>query len=871
MEFSLETRTARLSVGELADFQLGPRESGDGPQGIWRAQLGTHWHNELRAQASSENVSAVFEVPITGQVVHHGWTISLTGRIDQLVPPASTVGGEARSRPAARLREIKTVLRPLPAAEEELRAEYPSYFAQLATYLALSRLNAPIHSSLDATTPVHGELVFVEAGSGLAQTLAVTAADEQGFTVQLERLVEFLNLRLRARERLRALRFQPAFPTLRPGQETVQVDLQAALRTQRVVFFEAPTGFGKTGALLECALTLLRDGRFERVLYLTSKSTGQLQVVHQLAAMTTPSPTAANRRVVGSETSAAPPEDAAASWIATWHVRNKREHCVNTTYHCVRDACRFLHDVEGRWARSGLARFYLLENQPRSLDLLRAAGAEAGICPYEITRTALAFNDVWVGDYNYVFAPSNRGLFYDQPGFDPQRTLLIIDEAHNLPSRVADAYSHVFDAADASLVAETLHRTRSFAPLGTAWDQWTHFLQLLKASDSLHPGEEDDARHLLEGIAKHLSAVPLDFTELGAQVSEILWEIPSVLNELAIDLPRLWWSPRPAQLTITCLDAAAVIGPTLRSYGSTILASATLSPSDVFADACGLQAPPRVPQKSESPGRLGELNRRETRKLFHQLSTAANLLQVAEERQSDEPALVRAETPWRDQAYDVAVDARVDTTYQQRSRNFPTTASTIEMLSAAAHQQQNAIGAETNSSGCIAVFFPSYSYAEAIQRQLAENASVLRISLQPRLPDLAAQRAWMEESLVLSDAMFLVLGSSFAEGVDFLGGRVGYAMVVGPALPEVNAVQRARLQALSSLPRDAAFRRVYQVPGIQKVNQALGRLVRAPGQKARILLHCRRFADPAYASLLAPEYQFGQHVLTTDELKLWLG
>jgi Rad3-related DNA helicase len=54
------------------------------------------------------------------------------------------------------------------------------------------------------------------------------------------------------------------------------------------------------------------------------------------------------------------------------------------------------------------------------------------------------------------------------------------------------------------------------------------------------------------------------------------------------------------------------------------------------------------------------------------------------------------------------------------------------------------------------------------------------------------------------------------------------------------------------------------------VNQALGRLVRAPGQSARVLLHCRRFAEPAYASLLAPEYQFGQEINSDVALAHWL-
>jgi Rad3-related DNA helicase len=74
----------------------------------------------------------------------------------------------------------------------------------------------------------------------------------------------------------------------------------------------------------------------------------------------------------------------------------------------------------------------------------------------------------------------------------------------------------------------------------------------------------------------------------------------------------------------------------------------------------------------------------------------------------------------------------------------------------------------------------------------------------------------------------------------------------------------------AGLDRDAAFRRVYQLPGMTKVNQALGRLVRAPGHHARILLHCRRFAEPAYAELLAPAYQGGATLATDADLAAWL-
>ncbi len=850
MEFSLEARTAQLSVGELSDFQIGPRESGDGPQGIWRAQLGTRWHQELRQQVSVERKEATFEVVIAGTVVHQGWTISLSGRIDQLLPPEA--GSGTRTASPAVLREIKTVLRPIPAAEEELRAEHPEYFAQLATYLALAKLGPALHPGIGPQTPLRAELLFVEAGSGLAQSILLGPADESLFLVRLERLCEFLNLRLRARERLSRLQYRPAFASLRPGQETVQSELQAHLADRPITFFEAPTGFGKTGALLEASLSLLKTGAVERVLYLTSKATGQLQVALQLGNMTLP---------------ASP--DAEGRPLAVWQVRNKREHCVNTAFHCVRDNCRFLHDIPQRWTQHSLSRFYLHENEDRSMEAVRKAGESAGICPYEITRTVLAFNDVWIGDYNYVFAPSNRRLFFDQPGFDPARTLLIIDEAHNLPGRVADAHSHGFSATAAAGVAEVLYQHRTYEPLVSAWGHWVHFLQHLPVSDALRPAEEEDARDLLHAVAKHLGAIGLDYAALGPAVSEALWGIPGFLSGLDLDLPRLWWSPRPGELLVTCLDAARAIGPALRSFRRTVLASATLSPVDAFAAACGLDTTgtPELPDPvAPVPERLGSLNKRQTKKLFGQLSTGADLLAVGRQRETSSPALVRAGTPWRDHAYDVAVDLRVDTSYQQRARHHPATARTVEALCAAAAKRPQGAA----STACVAVFFPSYGYAEQILRQLGDLGSAVRATLQPRLPDLASQQRWMEAALDSADAVFLALGSSFAEGVDILGGRVGWAMVVGPALPEVNAIQRARTTALAGLPREAAFRRVYQIPGIQKVNQALGRLVRAPGQQARILLHCRRFAETSYANLLAPEYQGGRRLEEDADLQRWL-
>lgn len=828
MEFDPDQRQATLSVGEFAGFTLGPHDSGGGPQGIWRAQLGTQWHQEMRTQVGRETPDARFEVTITGRIYYQGWTLNLSGRIDQIIPPPPS----AAPLPVTLLREIKTVMRPLPADEAELRRDYPEYFAQAATYLVLQRI-------ADPTRTWRAELFFVEAGSGLAQSVPLSPADEATHRVQLARVAEFLDLRLRARERLRHLRFTPAFAHPRPGQETTLTDLTAAFERHPSVLFEAPTGFGKTGVLLEFALGQLRSGHFDRALYLTSKSTGQIQVAHQLAAMTSPaqsnpigyfdfasstqsksanqSPTSDKSNLIGYFDQG---EKGAGPAVAAWHVRNKAEHCVNHTFHCVRDNCAYLDGMEERWPNSGLARFYRMESQARDLETLRAAGREARICPYEITRASLAFNDVWIGDYNYVFAPANRSLFYFQPGFDPSRTLLIIDEAHNLPSRVADAFSHQVHASEVRSLLAELDHIQAPANLIRAWESYVQLISALLPVDALDHALEADLIDTLKTIAGLLANQPLDYAALGPDFSAQLWRVTELVEWLNNhDIRKLIWCPREGELALTCLDAAAAIGETLRSYGGVVLASATLSPTAEYIDNIGM-------------GARGDLTL--------------------------PPAHVPAATPWRDGSYDVAVDCRVDTTFQHRSRHYATTAATIATMQAAAN-------------GPVAVFFPSYAYAEAILKSVENSPAVLRIALQPRLHQLTAQSAWVEESLALADALFLVLGSSFAESIDLLGGRVSHAMVVGPALPEVNAVQRARLAEFDSLGRATAFRRVYQIPGLQKVNQALGRLVRAPGQRAKILLHCKRFADVRYASLLAHDYQFGVNVATDAELLTWLG
>jgi Rad3-related DNA helicase len=88
-------------------------------------------------------------------------------------------------------------------------------------------------------------------------------------------------------------------------------------------------------------------------------------------------------------------------------------------------------------------------------------------------------------------------------------------------------------------------------------------------------------------------------------------------------------------------------------------------------------------------------------------------------------------------------------------------------------------------------------------------------------------------------------------------------------LPEVNAVTRAGLAAREHKGRELAFREVYQIPGMVKVNQALGRLVRGPGQRAKVLLHGKRLAEASYQNLLAPDFRAATELRTAEAVSAW--
>jgi DNA excision repair protein ERCC-2 len=747
-------RTVRLSVRELATFRQVRSSDGHGA-GSRRAAIGQQWHTSAALQTREIQPDARFEVPLNAKWFYRDWSFEVQGRIDQLIPEQEQLC----------IREVKTVRNGLPASAEDLASRYPDYFAQAAIYLGLARVLSEY-----ADTRLRAELYFIEIETGAVQIVPLTDADERAFTDQLVTLLPFLEDRRTSQLRLQGVELQPAFETLREGQAELYETLDHATLQSKTVLLEAPTGFGKTGIVLEHMLRQMQRGVYDRAIYLTSKSTGQLETIRQL------------RSMIGDN-------------LRYIQMRNRKEHMIESAAHTCTGDERCNQHLGQSWLAANIHPPDLFEDATFSLDHSKALGEETGVCPYALTKGCLPFAEIWIGDTNYIFSPASRSVFFEQHGFDPAKTLLIVDEAHNLPDRAADALSAELSAADLLLALEELRNAGAPRHLLSIGEELIRCLDSLTTKEPLHPDALYEMLDLCEDFARQLQDAQFDYSATAPFAIDIVWRIPDLAQRLA----------EPAHQWIA--DCAA-------AFGGSILMSATLSPIQSFREHCGLTA--------------------------------------------ENATLALGHAPWRDDAYSVAIDTRVDTRYKQRDKYYETTARTIATL------------IEQSPSVPIAVFFTSYLYAENIKAYLDALNPATRVQVQPRGVDLAEQESFIDEGLLMADALFLILGSSYAEGVDKLGGRIDIAMVVGPALPEVNAIQDAKMDTHPSMERDAVFTDVYIIPAMRRIHQALGRIVRAPGHRAKVLLHGKRYNQAAYQEQLAAEYQQATTITSDNELFEWL-
>ncbi|MGH9381995.1 MAG: ATP-dependent DNA helicase, partial [Thermoanaerobaculia bacterium] len=195
----------------------------------------------------------------------------------------------------------------------------------------------------------------------------------------------------------------------------------------------------------------------------------------------------------------------------------------------------------------------------------------------------------------------------------------------------------------------------------------------------------------------------------------------------------------------------------------------------------------------------------------------------------------------------IVIDARVGTAWRERERNYGPIALRIAELARAV-------------SGNCMVLFPSYEFLREVSERLP--ATGRRVLVQTRTDDEEARTRILDtlRSALLGDVLLLaVAGGVFAEGVDYPGDMLKAVAVVGPCLPAVS-LERQLLKDYYQERFERGFEYAFVVPGMTRVVQAAGRLIRSSGDRGVIALLDRRFLHPPYRHHLPDHWLDGGEV-----------
>ena len=732
-------------------------------------------HETVQAERAAEDPAYRAEEELVHQLVVDGWTVRLHGRVDGLTERSGRLTVE----------EVKSVSLDAERLFRTTREDWADHVRQLEIYLwMLARARG--------ADPV-GVLVLVSALDGGRQVVVVEVdPDEVEARVRrfLARLVARREDRLAWLDRRRPHRVPWPFPGHRPGQARVQDQVGASLRAGRVAMIQAPTGLGKTAAVMVAALdhALATD---KQVFWATARTTQQAVALETAG------------RLVG-----------AGLPLRVVIISAKDKVCLNTVVACRPDACPFAHGhhdkvaehalLEAAWAR-GLA------DRP----VFRELGQAFTVCPYQLASDVARNADLVIGDVNYAFDPDQGGPRSPLFGESPDSWVVVVDEAHQLVERARSWGSPRVEAALARRAREALAPTSGYLRFTDLCEDVLDELgQVVERTAG--PWRHDEAQAALrvrpwQRLAEEVDGVGADYALLKADTPAF----PDGDEDAWLELARQVLAFREgldragAELValarrrsgheavkLLCLDPSGLVGPRIRRLGGVVLCSATLSPPRFYRDLLGLP-----------PDRLDVL---------------------------------AVPSPFPPERRRVILAPRVSTRFRDRRAHADRTARLLEEVVHA-------------TPGNVALYFPSFAMLDDLVERL--DLPDRRILRQARgLSD--AERTAMLDALLERDGRTVLaacLGGVFAEGIDLPDGALRAVVVVGPALPPVG-LERDLLRELYEERYGAGFAYASLIPGMTRVVQAAGRLVRGPGDAGCIVLVGQRFRWRDHAELLPAEW-----------------
>jgi DNA excision repair protein ERCC-2 len=470
--------------------------------------------------------------------------------------------------------------------------------------------------------------------------------------------------------------------------------------------------------------------------------------------------------------------------------------CEHPDKACHGDSCPL---AKGFYDRVADARQAVVNAESPDRQTLRTIALAHQICPYYLTQDMARWSDVIVGDYNYYFDTS--AMLYSMTIENEWRVGLLIDEAHNLVERARSMYSAELDQTGFRFLRQSApkHLKGMLDRVNRQWNE-------------LHGEQQSDYQVYHAISSKFLFALQ----QASAEISDFMAEHPDDVTE---DLQRFHFdalhftrlaesfgehslfditkdvqqSSRPhSLLSLRNVIPAPFLQRRFIAAHAVTLFSATLGPWNFYTDMLGLP---------------------------------------------DDTAWIDVESPFDAQQLSVNIARNISTRYQHRDRSL----TAIVDLIAQQYAQQ---------SGNYLAFFSSFDYLQKVADLFHQRYPDIPTWQQSRRMGETEREQFLSRFTPDGQGIgFAVLGGAFAEGIDLPGSRLIGAFVATLGLPQLNPVNEQMRQRMETVFGNG-YDYTYLYPGLQKVVQAAGRVIRTQQDRGVIHLIDDRFARSEVMELL---------------------
>ena len=623
------------------------------------------------------------------------------------------------------------------------------------------------------------------------------------FEAQCERFLAWARQELAHREARDAALGALAFPhpAFRPGQRALAEAVYKTAQAGKCLMAQAPTGIGKTIGTVFPLLKAVPRRQLDKLFFLAAKTPGRKLALDALDLIKTSAASGLEKKQ-------------AVLPLRVLELVARDKACEHPDKACHGDSCPL---AKGFYDRLPQARSAAVGHAAAQgmLDksALRDVALAHQVCPYYLSQELATWSDVIVGDYNYYFDTS--ALLYNLATSHQWRVSVLVDEAHNMVERGRKMYSATLDQAQLQAVhalapravkgalerlnksVQELHQEQA-EPYQVYAELPASFLKVLQQALSqitdfllANPTRVDGALQDFYFEALHFSRMADAFGEHS------LFDVTlrhDAGDDYSSEQNALQAGPGSAQLNIRNVVPAPFLAPRFAAAQSVALFSATLSPQNYYTDTLGLPAG---------------------------------------------TAWTDVQSPFLAEQLQVSVVRNISTRYAHRDGSL----SPIVDLMARQYAAR---------PGNYLAFLSSYDYLQKLVTLFRARYPQVPVWEQTRRMDEAARDEFLARFTPESKGIgFAVLGGAFAEGIDLPGDRLIGAFIATLGLPQVNAVNEQIKERMgANFGAGQSYDYTYLYPGLQKVVQAAGRVIRTTSDRGVVYLMDDRFTRPDVQGLL---------------------